>query len=243
MLVATIVYVNAAIVSMLYVLMVAPIVLTLVAFADSRRTPGILRKAILWYGKCIIHVAILPFIRVRFQNFAPDEDAPGIYVLNHRSASDAFMVAMLNRPVAQVVNRWPMRLPFFGFFARRAGYLDIFTMSYEEFKSRVLSILSQGDSVLAFPEGTRSGSRKMNQFHSGVFRVAKELKCPIYPVCVVGSENRPDRRFAITPGVIKMRRMPGIMPEAYAGMSSFGLKSHVRAIIQAQIDRMEGTAA
>ena len=130
---------------------------------------------ILQYGRVMVYRAVWPFVRVKFEDGAAGETRPGIYVFNHRSASDPFLGATLNIPVIQAVNGWPMRLPFFGFFARRGGYIDTTKLSYEEARDRMGRMLERGVSVAAFPEGTRSGSRRMNQFRSGVFKAAREL--------------------------------------------------------------------
>ena len=35
----------------------------------------------------------------------------------------------------------------------------------------------------------------MNTFHSGIFRLARELGVPVYMLCIAGNEFMPDRKF------------------------------------------------
>ena len=202
------------------------------------------RWVILQYGRVMVYRAVWPFVRVKFEDGAAGETRPGIYVFNHRSASDRFLVATLNIPVIQAVNGWPMRLPFFGFFARRGGYIDTTKLSYEEARDRMGRMLERGVSVAAFPEGTRSGCRRMNQFRSGVFKAARELGAVIYPCCIVGNEELPDRRFRFRCGRIRVRLLPPLAPEEVRSFgNAFLLKNHIRSRIQREIERMEGIAS
>lgn len=216
-----------------------------VASLLSKETRGrFVRWAILQYGRLMIYRAVWPFVRVKFEDGAVGENRPGIYVFNHRSASDPFLVATLNIPVIQAVNGWPMRLPFFGFFAQLGGYIDTTKMSYEEMRDRTRQMLARGVSVAAFPEGTRSGNRRMNQFHSGVFRVALELGAVIYPCCIIGNEALPDRRFRFRCGQIRVRRLLPMAPEEVRRFgNAFLLKNHIRSRIQQEIGRMEGVSS
>lgn len=133
----------------------------------------------------VVRIALRPFAGVEFEDRSPEQNG-GIFICNHRSASDPFLVSSVavRRAPAQVVNRWPMRLPFFGFFAGIGEYLDITSMNYEQAKERAAYLLGQHVPLFVFPEGTRSGSREMNQFHGTFFRIAKELSCPLIPVAI-----------------------------------------------------------
>ena len=53
----------------------------------------------------------------------------------------------------------------------------------------VKSILSGGDSVLIFPEGTRSRTGKLQEFKPGVGLIAQELGAPVIPVYIQGAHR------------------------------------------------------
>ncbi|MEW6379951.1 MAG: lysophospholipid acyltransferase family protein [bacterium] len=211
-------------------------------FMSHRGIMRQLRRAISWYGFIIIKVFPFPFARVRYRDYGKaDPEGPYLFVCNHRSASDAFLMACLPYECVQVVNIWPFRIPVLGTFARLAGYLSIREMSFEEFSRKSIDLLNQGVSIIAFPEGTRSGSSVMRPFHSSVFRVALEARCPIVPICISGNEDKPHRGSLILhPGIIRMHKLPALPWEKYKDLTSFKLKNMVRDIIARELAGMEG---
>jgi 1-acyl-sn-glycerol-3-phosphate acyltransferase len=241
MLISFIIYLNILILSFLYCLLsLLPfLAILIISRFDRRKIAHFLRFFILWYGKCIIHYAIFPFVRVTYEDNAPDETAPSIIIVNHRSGSDPFLVSALGLEIIQTVNGWPMRLPFYGFFAHCAEYIDITKLSYDELRDHVKYILQKGVSVVSFPEGTRSGNRTMNQFYGGIFRVAHELGATVTPVCITGNENIPSRKFKFSCGHIRIRKLSAVKPETIADLTPFALKTLVRDIIVAETSKMD----
>jgi len=198
-----------------------------------------LRILIRIYGRSMVFLG-WPFIRVRVEKEAGDPPKACIYVCNHRATSDGFLMGMLDCEGVQVVNLWPFKVPILGFFAHLAGYLSIREIPIEEFMERGSELLSQGVSVFSFPEGTRSGSRKMGPFHSALFRLALQTGAPIVPICISGSENKPEKGSAVMhPGLIRMRLLAPIPEETYRAMSPFKLKNHVHDLIEAELKKME----
>lgn len=191
-------------------------------------------------GRVIIYGAFRPFVRIHLEDKSGNSQ-PGIYVFNHRSASDAILIAALGKEVIQLVNGWPMKLPFFGFNARKSGYLDATTTPLEEYPSLIGDLLSQGVSIVVFPEGTRSGGRNTNPFHSGIFKLAMDLKVPIYPCCIVGNERFPDRQFRFhRTREIRISCLPPLMPEDYASLpSAYALKKRIHARIAEEAERLD----
>ncbi len=218
-------------------IMVIPCLMML--FFPAQRREAMFRRVIVLYGRTIIFGAVWPLLRVKYEDRAPTEKTPGIYIFNHRSSSDPFLVAALGVPLIQIVNGWPMKLPFFGYFARQGRYIDATKTEYEAARKHIRGLLKEGVSVVAFPEGTRSGNRKMNQFHSGIFRIALELNAPIYPCCIVGNEELPDLNFRFRSGVIRICRGHPVMPTNIAAANAFVLKTRIKALIATEIAEIE----
>lgn len=171
----------------------------------------LLRRLILGSGLFIIHIVWRPFFRIRYEDRSGTHSGPGIIVVNHRSAMDAFLVAVMREPAAQVVSGWPMRLPILGFMARMAGYVDIANVHFDSGNAYVCELISVGDPLIAFPEGTRSESPKMNPFHSGAFQLAIDLGLPVGMLCIAGNEFMPDRSFRFQEfRDLLIRRLPDI---------------------------------
>jgi 1-acyl-sn-glycerol-3-phosphate acyltransferase len=210
---------------------------------SRRRAMRLFRWAILWYGRIICALA-LPLVRIRFQDDEPGRELGGsVVVCNHRAASDAFLVSALSGEIVQVVNIWPMRLPVLGFFARFAGYLSVREMEPQQFLERAGRLLAERVAVLAFPEGTRSGSRSLGPFHGTMFRLALATGAPIVPVCIAGNERMPARGdWVLQPGVIRIRKLAALLPEEYRAYDAFHLKNRVREKLAAGLAELEAVA-
>lgn len=213
-------------------------------FSPGRVTMRRFRRAVRRYGRVLVFFLPLPFLRVVYHDKGKadtQDKGPYVIICNHRSSSDPFLMACLPYEVVQVVNDWPFRLPFLGAFARWAGYLSVKEMPPEEFAARCKYYLEKGVSLVVFPEGTRSGNRRMGQFHGAIFRVALEMPVPIIPLCISGNEDKPPKgSVLVNPGVIRIIKLPAIGPRQYAGYAPFKLKNLVRDIIVQETAIMDG---
>lgn len=201
-----------------------------------------LRLAIRWYGRVIIWVLPQPFLKVRYLDKASEGQVPQpcIVICNHRSSSDPFFLACFSFEAIQIVNIWPFKIPLLGFFARLAGYLSVKEMPFEVFSRRCGQLLDQGVSIIAFPEGTRSGVNAMGQFRGAMFRIALEKKIPIVPLCITGNEDKPVRgSFSLNPGAVLIHRLPTARYEEFKDFSPFKLKNHIRDIIERETKLMD----
>ena len=220
------------------------VVVTAIRLTRSRRvTLRRLRRAISWYGACILRCGY-PWARVRYVDLAPQErEGPFIFVCNHRSASDPFMMACLPFECIQVVNVWPFRLPFLGAIAKLAGYLSVRAMPVETFYEKAGQLLQQGVCVIAFPEGTRSVTRQAGPFNSSIFRLAERERAAIVPIVLSGTEDMPHKgSLALHPGVVRVHKLPACRWEEYREMTTFQLKNHVRDLICQHLAEIEGRA-
>lgn len=209
-------------------------------FFPARIFLRLLRRFISWYGLIIIKCLLFPFIKVKFSDVKSNDTFHScIFICNHRSSSDPYLLSCLPYEIVQVVNDWPFRIPVLGFVAKLAGYISIKDIEKKNFFEIAGKLLEQGVCIAGFPEGTRSGSNKMGQFYGSLFRLALEIKCPIVPICIIGNEKIPTRNFVIHSGTIFVKKLQAIRYEEYKGMSSYKLKNYVRDIIVKETARME----
>jgi 1-acyl-sn-glycerol-3-phosphate acyltransferase len=60
--------------------------------------------------------------------------------------------------------------------------------------------LDAGNSIMMFPEGTRSPTGKLRRFRPGAFDLAKDAKCPLLPIVVHGTASALPKRGVILQG-------------------------------------------
>ncbi len=227
----------------LYSAVAIPLLALLVAagapFLPHRANMRRFRRMISWYGYGVIKGLARPAVRILYETHGRGRGGARIFVANHLSSSDPFLMAVLPEEVVQVVNLWPFRLPVWGVFARWAGYLNIRAMSADAFQERAARLLAEGVSIVAFPEGTRAGDKPMGPFHSALFRLALATRTPLVPLCIHGNARTPARgSILLYPATISIRRLPEIPWERFRGHTPFQLKTHVHQQMQEEVDRM-----
>jgi len=203
---------------------------------NRRRTLWLVRRTISHYGATAMHCG-WPLIRVRFIDYAPQEKPPFVFVANHRSASDAFLMSVLPVECVEILNIWPSRLPFVNCFSRLAGYLRVREMPFDQFIEAGSRLLADGVSIIAFPEGTRSGSCQLGQFHGSAFRLAQHVGAKICPVTISGNEHIPSRgSLVLHPGRIVISKLPAVTCEQYQELNAYRLKTRVRETMRKHLD-------
>lgn len=209
-------------------------------FPSRRRTMQRFRRAINWYGLMVIAIPY-PFIKVRYEDPGTHEPGkPYIFVCNHRSAADAFLIGILPHELVQIVNVWPFRIPVLGIYAKFAGYLNIRMMPPDQFMQSAIRLITDGVSIVFFPEGTRSTSVTMGSFHGSAFRLALASKAAIVPLCLSGTETvMPKGSSLLHPGLIRIRSLAAIGFEEYKDLTAFALKNRVWKSIDRELAVME----
>jgi 1-acyl-sn-glycerol-3-phosphate acyltransferase len=207
---------------------------------DRRRTLRLIRRSISYYGAMIVRCG-WPLVRVRFVDHAPGETPPFVFTSNHRSSSDAFLMGCLPFECIQALNIWPSRLWVVGRIGRIAGYLKVREMPFEQFLADGSKLLAEGCSIIVFPEGTRSGSRRLGPFHGAAFRLAQQCGANVVPIAICGNERIPPRgSLLLRPGRIIVNKLPAITPGQYAGLTPYKLKNLARDAIRQHLDNQSG---
>ena len=212
-------------------------------FIPRRRVMKRFRRSISFYGKAITSLPF-PMIRVRYEDrTGSDSPGPFIYVCNHRSTADAFLMSVLPVEAVQVVNTWPFKIPVLGFFAKKAGYLNINLMSPDEFFSKAAKLLEEGVSIIFFPEGTRSTGGKTGNFRGAAFRLFLKSMVPVIPICISGNEKVIRKgSLLLHSGVIRVRTLPPITWKDYGSLNPYQIKTMVRRTMEDELALMDGAA-
>ena len=204
-------------------------------FTSQRTAQKTLRFLIVCYGRIIIYGFAKLLVKVKLIDSSQGKTAkdPCVYISNHRAASDAFLMGVLPGEFIQIVNLWPFKIPILGLCAKLAGYLSVRSMSFETFSKECKDLFSDKISIVGFPEGTRSSSSQMGQFHTTLFKVAKENSLKIIPLCILGNDDKPRRgSLIINQGNVEIHKLGAIGPSEYENLNEFQLKNYVRDKMQ-----------
>ncbi len=141
---------------------------------------------------------------------AIDFSRPYIVVANHQSMIDiCALFRALPVPMRFVLKQELARVPFVGAYARAMGMVFIERQSARAAARRLhdaAAIFKDGQSLCAFPEGTRSRDGRVGPFKGGVFKLAIETGIPILPIAIDGSGLvLPAAGFKVRSGRIRLR--------------------------------------
>jgi 1-acyl-sn-glycerol-3-phosphate acyltransferase len=131
-----------------------------------------------------------------------------VFMPNHQSNCDPPAVAAILPPVLVMAKEEFFRVPVFGKGMRMRGFIPVDRSNRERAFAavdRAVAALKAGHSFLAFPEGTRSRTGRLQSFKMGVFVMAIKAGVPIVPISVSGA-NKIMRRgdFRIYPGPVRI---------------------------------------
>ncbi|OJV39640.1 MAG: 1-acyl-sn-glycerol-3-phosphate acyltransferase [Bacteroidales bacterium 36-12] len=160
-----------------------------------------------WWSRCICY---LLFVRVKLkgiENF--DSDKSYIFAANHQSAFDIFaLYGWLPNIFKWIMKAELRKIPLVGKACETAGHVFIDRsnpIAAQRSIKKAEMQLTNGISVVIFPEGTRTKTGAMSKFKKGAFRIAADLSLPIIPVTIKGSFERMTRNtFYVKPGNIEM---------------------------------------
>ena len=132
-----------------------------------------------------------------------------VVVANHQSLYDVFVLyGFLGIDFKWVIKQEMRSVPGLGIGCEKVGHIFV---DRSNRKAALASIkaaeskISNGTSVVFFPEGTRSRDGALRQFKKGAFRFAIDLNLPILPVTIVGTrEILPPDSLDLLPGKARL---------------------------------------
>jgi 1-acyl-sn-glycerol-3-phosphate acyltransferase len=210
--------------------------LAVVYSVTVRRDPGRYQVGRWFRRAAVLMTKLNPLWRFRTTGVrVPDPRRPYVAVSNHESLADIFLLSHLPWEMKWLSKEANFRIPFMGWMMRMAGDIAV-RRGDATSRFRALEAcrdrLAKRVSVMIMPEGTRSTTGEILQFHDGAFRLAVETGCPILPIAVAGT------RSAIAKGSWVFDRADAIArvlaPVETAGMTLDdvpALRERVRALI------------
>lgn len=114
-----------------------------------------------------------------------------VFVANHQGAYDIFSVyGFLNHNFKWMMKIGLLKFPVIGVACKAAGHIFVDNSSPQAIRrtmDKAERTLSDGMSLVVFPEGSRSRTGRMGRFHTGAFQLAMEFGLPVVPVTIDGA--------------------------------------------------------
>lgn len=170
----------------------------------------------------------------------PKEEAV-LFVCNHPSAFDIPAILLsVPYPVGFLAKEEIKKIPIVPKWMNLLGCVFINRSNPREaLKSIHTSIekVKEGQSLVVFPEGTRSLSETVGSFKTGALRIAKKTNCTIVPVVIENTHLILEKnKYFIKPHDIKVTFLPAIRGEEYEHKNEKDLSALLEHTIQEHLN-------
>lgn len=127
-------------------------------------------------------------IRVDGRRNVP-KSGPAILASNHLSALDHVVLpAVTRRPIVNISKAEHFDRPFKAWFFRQWGVIKLKRGAGDQGAMEAAkNALRHGHLFCIYPEGTRSRDGRLHKGHTGVARLALEMRVPVIPVAMMGT--------------------------------------------------------
>ncbi len=164
-------------------------------------------------GRAVLKVA---GVKMRVKYVSGKVTQPAIYISNHSSTVDLFVIIGLGLPRIRFVAKYELQYnPLFFILGRVTGQVFIKRQQTEKavkiLRKTYERVKKQRLSLYVAPEGTRKHPGKIGPFKKGAFRMAIDLGYPIVPMYFEGaSELCPVNSLLVRPGEVTVWIHPPI---------------------------------
>ena len=197
---ATLVYIFIV----LYLLLLAPPALLWTLLTKDTRLVYTLARF------CIRISGIIAGIRVHIEG--RDKIIAGktyLFLSNHQGNFDGPVLChAIPRNWKALVKKEMMQLPLFSLVMKQVNFVPIERSNPKKARIGIdyaADLLSQGNSFIAFPEGTRSRDGQLGVFKKGAFVMAIKSQVSIVPVTIAGSAAvQPPGSYTMNSGIIRV---------------------------------------
>ena len=174
-------------------------------------------------------------------------DRPYVMVANHLSLLDILVLFRLFRHFKWVSKIENFRLPFIGWNMTMNRYIKLRRGSRESVVRMMEACrrtLGEGNSIMMFPEGTRSPDGRMRDFKPGAFELALETGSALLPIVIEGTARALPKRGFVLRGrhPIRVRVLEEIPAESFAGADPAELAGQIRSQIARELGEPETPA-
>jgi 1-acyl-sn-glycerol-3-phosphate acyltransferase len=158
-----------------------------------------------------------------------------VYASNHQSIYDIpILFSAIPRQLRIIAKASLGRIPFLGWHLHLAGHMLVDRdRPGAGILKRMRRMVQRGDSLIVFPEGTRSADGKVGRFKGGVFLLAIEHGLPIVPVSVAGSRAIMLKgQVTVRPGTVTVTIHEPLSTAGLGREDARALGERVKAIVE-----------
>jgi 1-acyl-sn-glycerol-3-phosphate acyltransferase len=147
-------------------------------------------------------------VRVRVTGLEHVRDGQSyVFASNHQSIYDIpILFASIPSQLRIVAKESLGRIPFMGWHLHRAGHLLVDRRNPgPDIVQKMRRLVRESNSLIVFPEGTRSADGRLGRFKKGSILVAIDAGLPVVPVSLCGTRHVMTKgRLTVSPGEVSL---------------------------------------
>jgi 1-acyl-sn-glycerol-3-phosphate acyltransferase len=192
------------------------VILVLGLFFDAVVWPGnrvMYRKSERFWAWSLMKIGGIHLEITGHENLPENETV--VFMPNHQSDLDWPIIFMtIPGQYLFLAKQELFDTPVFGAYMRLQEYIPIersnIRKSYKTYQT-IITLINSGNSVVIFPEGTRSFDHKLGKLKPSSFSILQSAKVRVVPIAIDGSTNIQRKGSkTITPGKVKVTILPPI---------------------------------
>lgn len=177
---------------------------------------GVFLAGKIWAGGTLFFLKIFCGITHEVKGRENIPSGPVIIASKHQSAWDTLVLFLLFTRPTYILKRELYLIPIVNFYMMGMGAVAINRKAGAKAIRKVMvdsvKTLQKGNSIVIFPEGTRTMPGAKPHYHSGVAGVYKHAGFAVIPVALNSGLFWPRNSFTKHPGKIIIEILPKIMP-------------------------------
>lgn len=220
---------------------VLTVVFSLIALLTFPFSARIRYRTITLWNRIVVWLAeVVCGIRYRVIGLENLPGTPAVVMAKHQSAWETIALPVLLPPMAMVIKRELLWVPFFGW---GMAMLSPIAINRAEGRAALKQIVEQGRErmaegfgVMIFPEGTRMAPGEIGRYGIGGAWLASHVNALVVPVAHNAGELWPKNSFLKHPGLITLSIGPVIDA---TGMKPDALNEQVKAWIETEMKQLQ----
>lgn len=169
-------------------LIIAVLTITLYPFDYKKKISNVLIR---FWAKAVLFIYNIKVYVFGTENIKNKKGK--IYISNHSSYLDIFVqLAYLPDSARMIYKKEINRVPILGIAMLCAGFIPIDRKNYRKSIDSLIKAsekVKQGQSVVIYPEGTRTLDGKVGEFKRGMYCIAEKSEAELIPVSVTNTFN------------------------------------------------------